>query len=138
MSGETNLNILLASMRPKLNEDVFVFVTTSEPYDAEALKPCLRFEEEEGATLIVKRAVAETHGLDYEFPCRMITLSVHSSLEAVGFMAAIATHLAKVSMGVNPVSGFYHDHLFVPADRAEEALAELNRLAEDLRSRTSM
>jgi hypothetical protein len=25
-------------------------------------------------------------------------------------------------ISVNPVSGFYHDHLFVPVDRAEEAM----------------
>jgi hypothetical protein len=32
-------------------------------------------------------------------------------------------------MGVNPVSAFYHDHLFVPVERAEEALAMLRQLA---------
>lgn len=131
MTGETELAKLLASMRPELHDEVFVFATTSEPLNAEALNPRLRFEEEEGTTLIVTRAAAEAHGLAYEFPCRMITLKVHSSLEAVGFIAAIATRLAAHSMGVNPVAGFFHDHLFVPEDRAEEALAALKRLAAE-------
>lgn len=67
-------------------------------------------------------------GLNVSFRSRMITLEIHSSLEAVGFLAAITTRLAGAGMGVNPVSAFHHDHLFVPADRAEEAL----RLLEDL------
>jgi hypothetical protein len=61
----------------------------------------------------------------------MVTLNIHSSLEAVGFLAAITTRLAAAGMGVNPVSAFYHDHLFVPADRAEEALDLLRQLAKD-------
>lgn len=59
----------------------------------------------------------------------MITLNVHSSLEAVGFLAVIASRLAGKGMGVNPVSGFFHDHLFVPVGREEEALAVLEAVA---------
>jgi hypothetical protein len=56
---------------------------------------------------------------------------VHSSLEAVGFLAAITARLAKAGMGVNPVSAFFHDHLFVPAERAGEAMAMLEALARE-------
>lgn len=59
----------------------------------------------------------------------MITLSIHSSLEAVGFLAAILPRLAAAGMGVNPVSAFHHDHLFVPADRADDAMRILEELA---------
>jgi len=89
----------------------------------------MMFEEAEGTTLILLQTQAEAAGLEYEFPCRMITLNIHSSLEAVGFMARIATELAKEDMGVNPVSGFYHDHLFVPEDRAQDAMDVLARMA---------
>lgn len=61
-------------------------------------------------------------------------LEYHSSLEAVGFLAVITTHLAALNMGVNPVSGFYHDHLFIPEDRAEDvmtSLAELSKKYQD-------
>jgi hypothetical protein len=44
----------------------------------------------------------------------MITLNVYSSLEAVGFIAAVGAKLNKI--GVNPVSGFFHDHCFVPVE----------------------
>ncbi len=63
----------------------------------------------------------------------MITLNIHSSLDAVGFLAAITTRLAAAGMGVNPVSGYFHDHLFVPADRADEAMTVLEGLAAENR-----
>jgi len=58
-------------------------------------------------------------------------LEVHSSLEAVGFIARIATELAKHDMGVNPVSGFFHDHLFVPDGREQDALQILEEMAHE-------
>jgi hypothetical protein len=89
------------------------------------------FQESEGTTFIVLRDEAEALGWSYEFPCRMITLNIHSALDAVGFLARITTALAKGGMGVNPVSGFYHDHLFVPEDRADDAMAILAQLAAE-------
>lgn len=128
MNGETDLTILLRSMQPKLHAEVYVFVTTTEIFDPQILKPRLQFIEEEGMTLIITKSAAESAGLDYSFPCRMITLQIHSSLEAAGFMAAIATHLAKSAIGVNPVSGYFHDHLFVSVKQAGDAMAELDAL----------
>ncbi|EXJ78160.1 hypothetical protein A1O3_09321 [Capronia epimyces CBS 606.96] len=68
---------------------------------------------------------------DYQYPCRMITCDVHSSLAAVGFMATLATRLARRGISVNPVSGFFHDHLFVPAEKAEEAVRVLEEVREE-------
>lgn len=79
--------------------------------------------------MIISLDAAKAHQLPYEFPCRMITLDVHSALEAVGFIAKIATALAKHDIGVNLVAGFYHDHLFVPADRADDAILILSDMA---------
>nr|WP_255536405.1 ACT domain-containing protein [Pacificimonas pallii] len=59
----------------------------------------------------------------------MITLNVHSSLAAVGFLARITTALAKAGIGVNPVSGFHHDHLFVPDGRERDAMAVLAQVS---------
>lgn len=89
------------------------------------------FREREGTTLIVSEDKARAAGLDAVFRCRMVTLNIHSSLEAVGFLAAITTQLAAAGIGVNPVSAFYHDHLFVPADRADEAMDMLRKLAAE-------
>mmetsp|Transcript_27194 Transcript_27194/g.105872 ORF Transcript_27194/g.105872 Transcript_27194/m.105872 type:complete len:131 (+) Transcript_27194:247-639(+) len=129
MVGETNLDELLKSMSARLIDGVYVFVTLQNTQAIDGLRPRMSFQEAEGTTLIVLRDEAEAHGLAYEFPCRMITLEIHSSLEAVGFLARITTALAKRDMGVNPVSGFYHDHLFVPEGKEDDALKVLAELA---------
>lgn len=129
MTGETNLSELLRSLSANLVDDVYVFATVPDGSVPENLTPRMIFREDEGTTLVLRKAVAEANGLSYEFPCRMITLNVHSSLEAVGFIAHIAGELTKHDMGVNPVSGFYHDHLFVPIGREKDALRILERIA---------
>ncbi|MFD1982109.1 ACT domain-containing protein [Mesorhizobium newzealandense] len=132
MTGETDLKTLLASMTPELLAGTYVFVTLASGLpQPEGLEAVMVFREREGVTLIVTEEAAREAGLTASFRCRMVTLNIHSSLEAVGFLAAITTRLAAAGMGVNPVSAFYHDHLFVPADRAEEALDLLRQLAED-------
>ncbi|MDG4876686.1 ACT domain-containing protein [Mesorhizobium sp. WSM4935] len=132
MSGETDLQKLLASMTPLLCPEVYVFATLP-PGAAlpKGVEPVMRFVEREGTTLILAESQAKAAGLAGTFRCRMITLDIHSSLEAVGFLAAITKRLAAAGMGVNPVSAFYHDHLFVPAERAEEVLGILQQLAAE-------
>jgi len=61
----------------------------------------------------------------------MITCEVHSSLEAVGFMAILTGRLAEKGMGCNPVSGFFYDHFFVPVQKGEEAVGLLRELAKE-------
>jgi hypothetical protein len=138
MSGETSLQRLLAEMEPSLGPDVYVFATL--PPDAgmpAGIDPVMTFRETEGTTLILKEAEAYAVRMAGTFRSRMITLEIHSSLDAVGFLAEITRRLADAGMGVNPVSAYFHDHLFVPADRAEEAVALLRRFAtESASSRT--
>lgn len=136
---ETDLHRLLRSMEPVLLDERFVFATL--PVGAavpDGCVPVMIFREAEGITLIVRAdeldaatmgaAAGAGAGVITAFPCRMLTLTVHSSLEAVGFLAAIAQALAAAGISLNAVSAFHHDHLFVPADRAEEALAILRAL----------
>ena len=128
--SETNLSTLMKSMKPRLNAGVFVFVTippgTAIPG---GVTPIMMFQEAEGLTLIVPREQAEATALPFDFPCRMIRLDVHSSLKAVGFLAAITARLAAAGIAVNPVSAFHHDHLFVPEARADEAIEILEAMA---------
>ena len=130
MAGETNLDLLLESMEPVLRPETYVFCTLDPSVNASDVDPIMQFRELEGWTVIVEKSKAERHGIAGEFPCRMITLNIHSALDAVGFLAVITTRLATLGMGVNPVSAFYHDHLFVPADRANDALEALQRFAK--------
>jgi len=128
MQGETDLDRLLAAMAPRLDAGLWVFATVP-PGTAAEPSAILTLHEAEGTTLILPRERAVALGLRHAFPCRMITLQVHSSLAATGFMARIAGALAARGMAVNPVSGFFHDHLFVPDGRQAEAMAVLHGLS---------
>lgn len=131
MAGETNLSTLLTTMQPVLHPGDYVFCSLPHAggYDP-SLEPIGYFKEEEGLTLILPRPQADAAGLSYGAILALITLTVHSSLEAVGFLAAIATQLASHGISVNPVSAFYHDHLFVPAAQAEAAMALLQAFSQ--------
>ncbi|KAM0260177.1 hypothetical protein ACHAQJ_002943 [Trichoderma viride] len=130
--GEKSLAKLLATLTTTLHETTFVFATLTDPANLPSLAETqLLFKETEGITVIVSKEYATAHKIDFFFPCKMITLNVTSSLEAVGFMAVIATRLAANNMGVNPVSGFYHDHLFIPLGREQEAIEVLRRMREE-------
>jgi hypothetical protein len=129
MASGRDLQALLTGMKPEMQPGIFVFCTISEETEIPAAtRPLLTFREREGTTLVVRREEAESLGLAYQFASRLITLTVHSSLEAVGFLAAITARLAEAGISVNAVSAFYHDHLFVPHDRADEALARLQEM----------
>src|SRR6185436_16397026 len=117
-------------MEPVLDDDPYVFVSVPDAYVAERGPICLGiFREAEGVTLIVSAAEAARLGTPADERWAHITLSIHSSLSAVGFLACIATALSGAGISLNPVAGFYHDHLFVPWNRRVEALAVLEALA---------
>ncbi|SEK49978.1 hypothetical protein SAMN05421666_1210 [Roseovarius nanhaiticus] len=131
MSGGRDLKGLLAGMSPVLDPATYVFVTLPGRDIPQGLAPRMMMQEGEGTTVIVTRSEAEAAGLDHVFDCRMITLDVHSALDAVGFLAKVTTRLADLGMGVNPVAGYYHDHLFVPVSRADDAMTALREMARE-------
>ncbi|SCV67733.1 BQ2448_5344 [Microbotryum intermedium] len=100
MTGETNLQQLLSGLELLLDDEVYTFCTA--PLDSPTPPGCIgTFDEREGRTLILplKTALA-TAGVQDDVlgsggEWAKITLQIHSSLEAVGFIACIATALAK-------------------------------------------
>lgn len=128
MTGETDLPTLLAMLEPELDAATYVFTTFPE-YPDLPLEPVAMIQEPEGWTLIVRQDRACEHNLVVTFPCRRITLKVHSSLAAVGMMAAVARALADAGISCNPVAGYHHDHLFVPEKDAEGALMAIRQLS---------
>lgn len=118
---------MLANMTPVLKDGEFVFCATK---DADVIVRALplalgSFKEEEAVTLILARTDAAALGLNETMPMRRIVLEVFSSLEGVGLTAAVAGALAAENIPCNMVAAFHHDHVFVPADMAERALAVL-------------
>jgi hypothetical protein len=128
MSGKTNLEEILKSLQPELNEGEYVFCSFGELPNAENQDALMWFRETEGITLIVPKETADKNGWPYSFVAAWITLTVHSSLEAVGLTATFSTALANNGIICNVVAGFYHDHLFVNLNDAEKAMEILNNL----------
>ena len=90
------------------------------------IKIQLFFKEKEGITLIIEKQEADKLGFSYPSVYAWISLTVHSSLEAVGLTAAFSNVLAKENISCNVIAGYYHDHIFVPIKDAEKALSALN------------
>jgi hypothetical protein len=128
MAGENDLVRLLGGMRPRLNPGRYVF-TTVPGGPPQGVSPVVTVAEEEGTTLVLRQAEADAAGLPYDYIAGWITLRVHSALDAVGLTAALAAELARAGLSCNVVAGFHHDHLFVPEERAAEAVALLEALA---------
>jgi hypothetical protein len=116
-------------MKPALDPREWVFCCVDRSFPIHEARALLMFRENEGITVIIERHIAEEHDLEYTFLSRRITLRVESDLASVGFTAALTAALAKHTIAANVVSGFYHDHLFVPIDRGEEALRVLEELS---------
>lgn len=119
-------------MQPNLREPEYVFCTVpAASYgDYQQYQPLASFAEEEGLTLVLERPQALSAGFDCSASFKAISLSVHSSLEAVGLTAAVSTVLAEQGISANVIAAFYHDHLFVPAADAQRALDCLTQLQQ--------
>ncbi|NRB48621.1 MAG: ACT domain-containing protein [Saprospiraceae bacterium] len=131
MAGEMDLRKLIQGMKPKLNPGSFVFCTLPEkqlPLDVAFIAS---FREEEGVTVVLEQVLADQKGWSYESGMAWITLTVHSALEAVGLTAAFSSALAQEGISCNVIAGYYHDHLFVPLERAKDAMNALQRLSSE-------
>jgi hypothetical protein len=130
MNGQSDLGIMLAQLAPLLNEGEYVF-TSVESYSHGLAKNAISsFREEEGVTLIVRKQAADEYHLQYDLVCSWITLTVHSSLQAVGLTAAFASALSKEGISCNVIAAFYHDHIFVAASDSARAMYILQSFAK--------
>ncbi|MEZ9516237.1 ACT domain-containing protein [Vibrio splendidus] len=131
MTAITDLDILLKSMSPELIEGNYVFCTVDGALtDYVQLNPISTFREKEGLTLVLEENVATRALLDFDGIFSLITLSVHSSLEAVGLTAAFATKLGSYGISANVIAGYYHDHIFVQKEKADEAMSALREFSK--------
>lgn len=118
---------MIAGMTPELKSGAYVFCAAGDR-DWAALEPLAMFREAEGVSLILERDAARAAGFAVEAPMALITLNVYSALDGVGLTAAVASALAEAGIACNMVAALNHDHVFVPADRAEVALGVLKAL----------
>lgn len=129
----SDISELIASMDPVLDQQLYRFVLVAREIAPQILGAAIgTFREEEGVTAIVPAGVAIELGQSGADFAR-ITLQVHSDLEAVGLTAAVSNALAAQNIACNVVAAFHHDHLFVPAERKDEALQALLDLSDATR-----
>jgi uncharacterized protein len=130
MPGESDLDTILKSLKPVLHNGEYVFCQVPDNYAFNINDVVSIFRETEGLTIILPRMVADRLALSYSYISAWITLSVHSSLEAVGLTAAFSKALALAGISCNVVAAYYHDHIFVDikdAQRAMQVLADFSK-----------
>lgn len=128
MSGETDLAAILRSLTVSRRDDVVTMVTLPQPVPlANGILAVIT--EAEGTTVVATITEAERRGWSVGFVGVWLTIDVHTSLEGVGLTAALSAELASAGIPCNVLAGYFHDHLLVPADRADEAVALIEALA---------
>jgi hypothetical protein len=131
MSGETDIQKLVQGMKPRLNQGEFVFCILDSFQYANSLNPLCLFQEEEGVTVIIPKHQADNASLSHAVVCAWITLTVYSSLEAVGLTAAVSKALTDANISCNVIAAYHHDHIFVPIQDAQHAMKVLENLSEN-------
>ena len=129
----SNLALLLQSMEPTLDPDVYAFVSVKEPAVLRSVDVFATVREPEGLSAIVRESDAVALGFEVLFRASWITLTVQSDLHAIGLTAAFSSALGAAGISCNVVAGAWHDHVFVPAGRGEEAVSVLRRLQHTAR-----
>jgi hypothetical protein len=125
--GERDLGAILASL--DVVREPGVFVVAQLPEGAEPPPEARAWvREREGDTVVLVREDAVAAGLPFVFEAAWLTLTVHTSFEAVGLTAAFATRLAEDGIPANVLAGHHHDHILVPVERADDAMAALRSL----------
>lgn len=123
--GETDLAKMLASLDVAHRPGSFTFleVDIASPEQISAAHAVII--EDESTTLVMLSDDARRLGLDAVVDMAWLTLTVHSSLEAVGLTASFSAALGAAGIACNVLAGYHHDHLLVPSDRADDAIAAL-------------
>ncbi|MEP6805240.1 MAG: ACT domain-containing protein [Flavobacterium sp.] len=130
MSGEKDLQELLKSMKPEYNSGEYVFCKANNLENINLNEIEMFFKEKEAVTLILKKELADKLQLDYSVVMSWITLTVHSSLEAVGLTAAFSKALSEHEISCNIVAAFYHDHIFVNKKDTDKAMQILHSFSK--------
>jgi len=128
MAAMTDLDEMLRALKVGRHTEPVTFVHRQAP---EVLGDGILAEvvEPEGVTVVITVAEAERRGWPVEFVAAWLTLELHGALEAVGLTAAVSTALAAEGIPCNVIAGYFHDHLLVPADRADDAMAAIDALS---------
>lgn len=130
MPGESDLHIILKTLKPFLHEGEYVFCQVPDQYPLDLNEVISYFKEAEGVTIILSKIAADRFKLPYSFVSAWITLRVHSSLESVGLTAAFSNALAAAGISCNAVAAYFHDHIFVDMKDAKKSMEVLEAISK--------
>ncbi len=129
MSGIIELSSFLSEMNPKINEGRYVFTVVDSFFQINFSDILATFKEGEHMTLVLKKEKADILKLTYEGVFSWVTLTVHSSLEAIELTAAVSKALTEHQISCNVIAAFYHDHIFIAEHDAKKAMELLKNLS---------
>ncbi len=138
-SSISNLSILLKSLAPSCDGEKYHFATVEQSAIFQLtgymqyIDGVFREGVDEGITIVfyeaLRSTIEKTTNRPIIGPFAKITLTVHSDLNAVGLTVAVSAALAKEKISTNVVAAYYHDHVFVPYERRQDAMKALMRLS---------
>ena len=116
---------MLASLDVQRRPGVFTFVAVEVPTPGLLAAAHGMVKEGTSTTLVLPVESAQRAGLPIVVEMAWLSLTVQSSLEAVGLTAAFAKILGDVGISCNVLAGYHHDHMLVPVEDADAAIAAL-------------
>lgn len=123
--GETDLERMLATLAVQRRPGVFVYIAVEVPTPGLIAAAHAVVKEGRLTTIVLPVEAAERAGQSTADRFAWLTLTVQSSLDAVGLTAAVSARLAAVDVPCNVLAGYHHDHILVPVDRVDDAVVAL-------------
>jgi len=123
--GETDLDAMLSTLGVSRRPGVFAYIAVEVPTPGLIAAAHAMVKEGRLTTIVLPVAAAERAGQSTDVQFAWLTLTVQSSLDAVGLTAAVSARLAAIGVPCNVIAGYHHDHLLVPVDRADDAISVL-------------
>lgn len=123
--GETDLEAMLAKLAVERRPGVFTYIAVAVPTPGLLAAAHAVVKEGELTTIVLPVEAAERSGQPVAVRLAWLTLTVFSSLEAIGLTAAVSARLTDHDIACNVLAGYHHDHLLVPVERVDDAIAVL-------------
>ena len=120
--GETDLAAMLATLSVQRRPGVFAYIAVQVPTPGLIAAAHAMVKEGRLTTIVLPVDAAERAGQAADAQFAWLTLTVQSSLDAVGLTAAVSARLAAIGIPCNVLAGYHHDHLLVPVDRVDDAI----------------
>ena len=124
--GETDLAAMVSALAVHRRPGVFAYIAVEVPTPGLIAAAHAVVKEGRLTTIVLPVEAAERSGQATDAQFAWLTLTVQSSLDAVGLTAVVSARLAEIGIPCNVLAGYHHDHLLVPVDRVDDAISALN------------